>query len=492
MSANGPYSDYIMGDDNMGDDKLDHNMGDDNMLEEMCTELEETYDVAIIETFSPELIRAFKKEAQKCTKGRVVLARLINNYYKKQDPTIDPKQLKPVTRFIKGPKNLTVHWSRYYNKLIYIFGEFHITPDCSTHTTSTDPSVIMNIEDYLDQLRRNSDTFFEMAVEVPTTGRKKNEYYSSIRFGNETQSLNKIFKKFKHCIATKERKADDCQLGRIHFIDVRYENYTNIDNLSHLWRYFMYAGVDKIKIARVVKNEHFYSILKNLQQRFVGDMVGRIIRYFKVYIYGNPYNVVELDRLKNSKYKSDNDMAVYIQRFFDFEIQSLVIDYGYYEILKESVTQLMTFIEKYKRKSFTSNDVPPYIILSFNKLDACITQMAAISPDVYTLCRLFKTFNLEKPAFDGAIPKDQPKESNNIIIYAGNTHSQRYRKFLQFLQFREVGKTGQSDNDPNACIDMEYIKQPFFEPDFESILPQNKEYSFNYDFKHAYNFKLSI
>lgn len=481
MSANGAYSDYIM--------------GDDNMLEEMCDELEETYDVGIIETFSPDLITAFKKEAQKCTKGRVVLARLINNYYKKHDPTIDPKQLKPVTRFIKGPKNLTVHWSNYYNKLIYIFGEFHMTPDCSIHTNSTDPSVVMNIEDYLDQLRKNTDTFFDMFFEVPTMGRKNFEYQLDFKIGNQTQQhfpLSKIYQKFKHCI-TKERSADDCQLGRIHFFDVRAEYYNSIDNLSYLWSYFMYAEVDKIKIARVLKNEHFYSILKNLQQRFIGNIVGRITRYFSVYIYGNPYNVVELDRLKKSKYKVDNDMAVNIKRFFDFEIESLVIDNGYYDILKESVTQIMTFIENYKRKSksFTSNDVPPYIILSFNKLNACITHMVAISPDVYLLCRLFKTFNLEKSGFDGAIPKDQPKESNNIIIYAGDAHSQRCRKFLQFLQFREVGKTGQSDKNVVSCIDMEYIKQPFFEREFKSILPQNKEYNFNYDFKHAYNFKLS-
>lgn len=474
-----------------GIDTLDSDaiMADDNMLEEMCTELEETYDVGIIDTFSPELIRAFKTEAKKCTKGRVVLARLIDNYYKKQDPTIDPKQLKPVTRFIRGPKNLTIHWSNHYNKLIYIFGEFHITPDCSTHTTSTDPSLIMNIEDYLDQLRKNTDTFFEMLLEVPTTGRKKDEYDNI--GGIDTETLNNIFQKFKHCIATKERKADDCQLGRIHFIDVRYENYNKTDNLSHLWRYFAEVGVDKIKIARVLRSNHFYSVLKNLQQRFIGDMIGRIIRYFRVYIYGNPYNVVELDRLKKSKYKADNDMAVYIERFFDFEIQSLVIDHGYYQILKESVTQIITFIEKYKRKSITSNNVPPYIILSFNKIDACISQLASIAPDVYTLCRLFKTFNLEKLAFDGAIPKDQPKESNNIIIYTGDAHSQRYRKFLQFLGFRELGKTGQSDKEFLSCIDMEYIQQPFFEQDIEIVLPQNKEYSFNYDFKHAYNFKLS-
>ena len=477
-----------------GIDTIDSVMRDENMLEEICAELQESYDVALIETFTPDLIRAFKTEAGKCTKGRVVLARLIDNYYKKQDPTIDPRQLKPVTRFIRGPKNLTIHWSYDYNKLIYIFGEFHMTPDCSTQTTSTDPSIIMNIEDYLDQLRKNTDSFFDMYLEFPTTGRRKDEYANDIRFGNETDqhfALSKMFRKFKHCVAEKERKADDCQLGRIHFIDVRYENYNNIDNLSHLWRYFMYAGVDKIKITRVLKNEHFYSILKNLQQRFIGDIVGRIIRYFRVYIYGNRYNVVELDRLKNSEYKSDNDMAVYIERFFDFEIQSLVVDHGYYGILKESVTQIITFIEKHKHKSITSNNIPPYIILSFNKLNACITQMASISPDVYTLCRLFKTFNLEKPAFDQAIKYDQPKEANNIIIYAGNTHSQRYRKFLQFLGFIEVGKTGQSDNDPISCIDMEYIKQPFFERDFKSILPQNKEYSFNYDFKHAYNFKLS-
>jgi len=56
-------------------------------------------------------------------------------------------------------------------------------------------------------------------------------------------------------------------------------------------------------------------------------------------------------------------------------------------------------------------------------------------------------------------PIDQPDKAHNIIIYAGNSHSDIYRKFLTSIGFNQISKTGELDN---TCIDMKKIKQPFF------------------------------
>ena len=65
--------------------------------------------------------------------------------------------------------------------------------------------------------------------------------------------------------------------------------------------------------------------------------------------------------------------------------------------------------------------------------------------------------------------------ASNIIIYAGDYHSDRYRRFLKEIGNDPIEKTGQfnnydlkdvfifSDNkSPKNCIDMSRISQPFF------------------------------
>ena len=63
---------------------------------------------------------------------------------------------------------------------------------------------------------------------------------------------------------------------------------------------------------------------------------------------------------------------------------------------------------------------------------------------------------------------DQPDKAHNIIIYAGDLHSQVYRKFLKdVLHFEKIevagkeepyGETGES----TYCIDIKPITQPLF------------------------------
>jgi len=81
------------------------------------------------------------------------------------------------------------------------------------------------------------------------------------------------------------------------------------------------------------------------------------------------------------------------------------------------------------------------------------------------LARIFKTFQIDGPK---KRPTDEPAEPHNIIIYAGNLHSQRYRKFLSYLGFRVVEEAGplETPETPKPgernCVDITDIIQPFF------------------------------
>jgi serine/threonine protein kinase len=63
---------------------------------------------------------------------------------------------------------------------------------------------------------------------------------------------------------------------------------------------------------------------------------------------------------------------------------------------------------------------------------------------------------------------DQPDKAHNIIIYAGDSHSQLYRKFLkEVLDFDKIEVAGKEEPYGRAgelmyCIDMEPITQPLF------------------------------
>jgi hypothetical protein len=76
-------------------------------------------------------------------------------------------------------------------------------------------------------------------------------------------------------------------------------------------------------------------------------------------------------------------------------------------------------------------------------------------------------------AYTGAT--DQPSTASNIIIYAGDRHSDRYRRFLKEIGNNPIEKTGNfidyselknfsfsNDDLPKNCIDMRSISQPFF------------------------------
>ena len=89
--------------------------------------------------------------------------------------------------------------------------------------------------------------------------------------------------------------------------------------------------------------------------------------------------------------------------------------------------------------------------------------------DYYALLRIFTNFNMTdmEKAYTGAT--DQPPSASNIIIYAGDYHSDRYRRFLKFIGNEPIEKTGNFlDDDSLAgnCINMSDIRQPFFKDIF--------------------------
>ena len=468
-------------------------------LEKLCKDLKNTYDVSLIDKMPDQLIYAFQREALKCTFGRPVLSRLIINYYNKY-PNL-PESSPPVTKFIRGPKNLTVHWSERFNKLVYIFGEFHQTPHCNANT-SFDPNFMMNIEDYIHQLLKTTYKFIDFAFEITAMGRKKSKYtYDPAVVVFKDEPLYNMFRKFEKCIATATRHEAECQLGRVHFLDVRTIDFLKVDKISYLMVSFFNAATDPIKIIKLFEDENFIRLLKALEREFSkDDDTRRTLAYFKVFIFSNDYNLIEINRLESSTNLEDKHIAEQICAFMSDEIQRILTKS--YQVLKKDIRNILDFhketteyqeIKKFDEAFTTVHSVNPIriteIVASFSNMSKFFVSIITISQDIYCLARLFKTFNLSKEGFAGAVLTDQPSKAHNIIIYAGDTHSQRYRKFLmEYLGFIEVAKTGQSENgrDSDSCINMADIPQPFFSSkSYKKKKVVSKNYDYNYD--HVYD-----
>lgn len=460
----------------------------------LCTELYKTYDISLIDNLPDDLIERFRVELlPKClgnttSNQRPVLTKLITNYYNNKNPALlHPTLRKPVTNFIRGPKTLTIQSSEFFNMRVYIFGESHEPGDCLTHN-STDPNYMMNIEDYLEILLKNTDKYLDYIFEVPTMGREQKQYQGQVDHGNT--HLNSIFQKFKTCIQPISRHITDCTLGRVHFMDIRIENNQQGDIISLFWLYIQEASTSKIKTVKSLNDKTFIGLLYHFYEHGCSSRK-KLVSYFTAFIFGNTYNVIQLRRLMESKSPIDIQVGNKIINYIKGEISLMVS--MYFDKVKFHVMNIISSRKIIAGQKYWLT-IPPLVrsnlIKSFKYLNGYMIRLVSVGPDLYTLCRMFKTFNLKKPAFNGAYPNDQPKKAFNIVIYCGDAHAQRYRRFLRDLNFQEDGKTGQSGyytapHDFN-CIDMRDIKQPFFSENFNTkmYIEPNRRYEFDYSFRY--------
>ena len=462
---------------------------DPNSLFNICKDLLLTYDVSLIDRLPKGLIDAFKANAygdidvEKCSKDRPVLKKLIHNYYNKH--TLPPR---PIAKFISGPKNLTVHWNSFYRKLIYVFGEAHVaSPDCSQkfpHSNSTD---IMSIEEYIRQLYEHSHVFIDLFAEFPAIKKKIFEYAPDITnfkpFNPLNYTLYGLFETVKHCVNPNTRNFEACQLGRVHFFDVRTYNPAVSQHTTLMSHFFMdfYRSTTDQDINKVLVD--WKKTLVYIQGCFSPTDLDKATAFFSVYILSNPYNVEELKTLVNTE--DGNNLRSILEDFIREEIRNLIISAD-----AKNIKENINLLAQYKSTSFESKKVLPIGVReSFEIFKQFLTSEVAITADVYMLSRMFKKFNLTKLGFKGAIQGDQPDEARNIIIYGGDQHAQRCRRFLNLLDFEEIGKTGQSEptNGYDSCIDMKHISQPFFTIESTEENKYKNDYQFNYDNRYFGN-----
>ena len=430
----------------------------------ICDKLTTTYNTNILDLASDSIKDQFLITSlthRDGNEGKKVLMNLICNHFNKD---------RPMPRFIGGPKNLTVHYSKEYNKMIYIFGEYHSDiVDCdirfgdeSTKEEWDKPnSKKMRVEYFLSEFIRTTDVFLDIFVEFPIIPKKERKYHNDFDPFPKNIRINKLLENFKECIQ-RDTRTEVCKLARIHFFDIRVfdnqgkltsSNKTNyfFHKLAYIFTFFKDERIKKLKLF--VEDQVIKEVLIDLSHPDEEEFK----RIWINHLTDLSYNKKELQRLQND----DPKMKDTILHFIEKEITETVMKYR--DIWKKNVS-IINLVNLYNYEYKLAE-----FIAAFISIHQSITKVNALYTDLYTLLRIFKTFNMseiKEKAYKQAT--DQPDKAQNIIIYGGDFHGQTYRKFFtDILNFENIEVAGKEEpykemGEKMYCIDMKTIKQPLF------------------------------
>lgn len=166
-------------------------------MESLCNKLHTFYNANILDDEEELIKNEFLKVSRENVgngKGRQTLMNLICNHF-------DSSKQKPDPSFIGGPRTLTVHWSNTYQKMIYIFGEYHSDIiDCDDIFDEAKGGEIdkpgakkMSIEYFLGELIKTTDLFLDIFIEVPVLSNKETRKYHENFLPLGESRLSKLF-----------------------------------------------------------------------------------------------------------------------------------------------------------------------------------------------------------------------------------------------------------------------------------------------------------
>lgn len=459
-------------------------MSEEQTLAYWCDMMVKTYNTSILDNFPTSLKRSLQEEARQCVeskpnpnyhrtflgikrkKNRNVLMRLINNYFRsKQVKTI------PNVDFIGGPHTLTLHWSAKYNKIIYIFGEYHRNVVC-------DYDNMMLIEDYLKNLFRRSSAFIDFFLEIPMFVKGKYKY----NFDSDNR-LNILRNQNKECIETSQRQKNRyCDTKRIHFIDIRQGPLSNeefgffkLNNTLYFEIYFnlfFQNLINTITIKKIEKKEYILSILNYM---FKGDD-NKFTDTIDFILFGTEETYEEFwkKQMETHEFISDEvSKSTEETKIREFAEEEFKTD-KYRLRLILLINKLRIYLTKcYVKKgiyNFYQLSDDEYIIFlnNLSGFNSILTQCNSILVDIYTLSRMFKKFQLNSTR-----NTDEPEEPHNIIMYAGDEHSKRVRRFLEKLEFDLISES-KGDFEVDFCVDIRHFEQPFFSSWPPKKMPQTQ------------------
>jgi hypothetical protein len=433
-------------------------------LELLINELINTYDTKILDRIDKGIVEQLYLVGHQVDEiiKRPVLIKLISNHFQNKE--------QPFPLLIGGPFTLTLHWSDKYNKMVYIFGEIH-SEEIDCDTSFPEASFIewgpnkMRIEDFFWELIQVCDVFIDIFIEFPA--------YKGINYNNMTEynykdRLGKLLERLKLCIQKETRNHPVCELARVHYFDVRTVEDVGAsitiqfeDEISNILK----KDNQNFTKFGLITNKYF-EILKELYIVNQDETNTKTIEFWRKQIENvNSYSQKELNQL--SEYPG---LKEYIVTFCLNKLVQEMYPLSEEPIKNRMIRAIFTIftITEYLQKNECNEHDPLRLqfIYEYNKAYEIIDNYFYVTnvyiADAYLLARMFKKFNLSKDLPEGSV-QDQPTHAHNIIIYAGNVHSNNYREFLNSLNFETMNDVDKSTR-ASSCVNISSDKfpKPFF------------------------------
>ena len=321
-------------------------------------------------------------------------------------------------KYIIGPITLTEHYSKELRKTVYVFGDVHeleskCPPDVGTANS-------MRIDEFIEQiLFENSDKVFDLFLEVlyPEELTIAKRGYRVYPHTNFLKILKDIF---QECFYHK----GNCLYPnlRAHWTDFRDEDYVygvktgglTVGNLCQTGGSLFVSSYenrgkdDRTNTETEGLRKELFAMMDNLPQN-ARDPAS---------VLDNPVISKQLNSIKSSGVK-------------DYLISSFLERSG------RATTNLWD-LKRQGSKNYQS--------IGVEAIELCDSIM-----DLYLMARMFREFK-RKEMSEGRYSKSP----SNIIVYAGEYHSNYYRNALAALGFEMVNKSVSTEKGRNyQCINVE-------------------------------------
>jgi len=450
-------------------------------FDDIISSMLDSYNTSNLTDLPVDLREALYEEAKKCLANpdtsdnptrcneRKTLMRLIHNHQLNK---------KPVSDFIKGPVSVSLHWNSDLKLMIYIFGEVHKSKtDCNLFPQEksvdgkTVPLKSMFIEDYLKELLLNSDSYIDFYLE-------ENAHigYDPVLIPYKGQERLKILRNsFMECISDIKfrNKNINCRVSRSHYFDIRsgtiHEPNDLVRQLIIKLSQLLNSGDENIKkyIYKFIlyfihiKNDIKFSSFINSIHTITSDK--EFVEFLNDHVF-----------LNHSFLLKKMERSYIYDIIFSFILDEIkLVAQKYKRKSQNALTRLFRFFTKYRSTiDITGKTIAPIVsskdadkIIKYVKLfrDSLIHFCGPVA-DAYLLSRVFKVFDIHTDNPDKKRGFDEPQSPHNVIIYGGEIHSNRYRKFLEtHMKFKLLEQNTYDYHIPvTNCINMNGITQPLF------------------------------
>ena len=471
-------------------------------MESLCGALTETYNTNVLNTASPLTQAVFIDESRKRKgdeEGRKTLMELILNHRAAK---------MPEPGLIGGPFTLSLHRSKKDKKIIYIFGESHANVmDCelfarkktdaelrdgcpegkirnpssnicvektgligkriiSENNAKAEGAAVgasMPIEDFLVDMLKTTDVFLDIFLEVPA--------YLGVGYLEPAGAylapgrIQKVLTMLGDCIEEKSRDSSKCQLGRVHYTDIRKLERGPVGQVSDFRRSWQ----------REV--EHPYSVRTSLYDRIRNlSNQPRIAKVLSALGEGTDEEYLAFwweQIFENRFVKKELSRSYMREEIAAFALETVgreaMEQRSMFTLLYARAERALDDIKKIKEKQSWKVSIGsllnrPVITPAESSARARYTDamediyqrtvgINSSMVDIYTLSRIFKIFWGEHD--------DTPNEPRNIILYYGNSHAKRVRDFLKSQGYEMIEAT-ESPGHIRNCVNVENFPTPFF------------------------------